>query len=108
MKDVEKRSSLMGSREKENYRFKTGEQDWLFWVAVEGYGVDKGVSFHRSAVGIEVRNTANSQPILEGKLTLGDDGECKLKVGDIVYSFWQFRRLALEDILFTSVAKWSF
>ena len=43
---------------------------------------------------------------LGGILTLADDGECKFRVGNAEYDFWQFRKLALEDILFTSVAKW--
>jgi hypothetical protein len=44
--------------------------------------------------------------LYEGKLTLSNDGDCKLKVGDTEYSLWQFRKLTLEDVLFTSVAKW--
>jgi hypothetical protein len=106
MEDVKKRSAFMKDSEKERYEFHTGTQDWLFWVSVNGsYVEEKGVSFHRSRVGIEVRDTANNNLLIEGVLTLGADGECKLKVGEKLYSFWQFRMLALEDILFTSVAK---
>jgi hypothetical protein len=108
MADVERRRALMKEVEKENYQFSTGSRDWMFWVSVSGSYVDKGVAFHRSATGISVRDAANDAPLLEGKLTLDNDGECKLKVGENIYSFWQFRKLALENVLFTSVAKWSF
>jgi len=105
--DLNKRAALMVEAEKEKYRFKSGSQDWMFWVSVQGDYIDKAVSFHRTTTGIEVRDARNDAPLMEGKLTLGDDGECKLKVGEKAYSFWQFRKLALEDVLFTSVAKWS-
>jgi hypothetical protein len=93
--------------EKESYRFKTGSQNWMFWVSVLGGAIDKAVAFHRTTTGIEVRDAGNDAVILKGELTLSNDGECKFKVGENTYSFWQFRKLALEDLLFTSVAKWS-
>lgn len=37
---------------------------------------------------------------LTATLTLNNDGECKLKVGDKELEHWQFLRLALEDFFF--------
>jgi hypothetical protein len=33
-------------------------------------------------------------------LTLSDDGNCHLRVGETEYTFWQFRKLALHDLFF--------
>ena len=35
-----------------------------------------------------------------------NDGQCRIKVGEIEYNFWQFRKLTLEDVFFTNVARW--
>jgi hypothetical protein len=34
---------------------------------------------------------------------LSNDGECKLRVNGDEYTFWQFRKLALEPLLFTLI-----
>jgi hypothetical protein len=38
--------------------------------------------------------------ILEGTLSLSDETECRLKVGDKELTFWQFRKRALENLFF--------
>jgi hypothetical protein len=43
---------------------------------------------------------------LVGLLTLSQDGECRLKADGVEYSFWQFRKLALEQILFDAVKEY--
>jgi hypothetical protein len=43
---------------------------------------------------------------IEGLLTLSQDGECRLKVDGVEYSFWQFRKLALEPIFFDAVKEY--
>jgi len=40
---------------------------------------------------------------LVGTLTLSREGECRLLVNGDEYSFWQFRKLTLEPILFDAV-----
>ena len=37
---------------------------------------------------------------LEGALSLSDETECRLKVGDKELTFWQFRKRALEALFF--------
>ncbi len=105
--DVEKRNTLRTVNEKDRYLFTFNTQNRRFWVTVEGYEVeDKGVVFSPSAVGIDVRDLHRDILLLQGVLTLSNDGECKLKIGEVEHTFWQFRKLALEDVLFTSVGKW--
>ncbi len=55
--------------------------------------------FSRTENGIKVTDTAG-KPILQATLTLCDDGLCRLKIGDVECEFWQFRRRALESLLF--------
>jgi hypothetical protein len=38
--------------------------------------------------------------LLKATLTLTNDGECKLKVGEQELDQWQFRRMALESLFF--------
>jgi hypothetical protein len=64
------------------------------------------VIFSRSPAGVEVRDSESNSLIHEGILTLSNDGHCRLKVGDVEYDLWQFRKLSLENVLFTSIAKW--
>lgn len=61
-------------------------------------------SFAKTSGGIlvsyEFKNNQPPKPI-DGKLTLGNDGDCLLRVNESgVYTFWQFRKLALEPIFF--------
>ena len=37
--------------------------------------------------------------MFDATLTLNDKGECRLKIGEKELDFWQFRKLALEDLL---------
>jgi hypothetical protein len=46
-----------------------------------------------SAVGTE-------RDIFTATVTLCDDGECRLKIGDKPYDLWQVRRMALEELFF--------
>ena len=38
--------------------------------------------------------------IFEATLTLGDDGECRLKINGKERELWQMRRMALEELFF--------
>ncbi len=104
--DLTKRVAGMSDQEKSKYSFKIVNQDWEFWVSVEGPYIEKGITFRRTSAGINVHDASSDKLLFQGILTLSNDGRCKFKVEDAEYDFWQFRKLALEDILFTSVAKW--
>jgi hypothetical protein len=56
------------------------------------------VQFRWNQAGIDVWN--DSEVFLEGALTVNDEAECRIKVKGVELTFWQFRRRALEDLLF--------
>ena len=57
-------------------------------------------TFRQTENGIEVINGHTKAVRLSASLTLNDDGECRLKIGDKECEFWQFRRRALEELFF--------
>jgi hypothetical protein len=104
--DVKKRIEIMTDTEKAKCRFFTDYDPGRLSVMVEGERLNEGVIFSRSPAGVEVRDSESNSLIHEGILTLSNDGHCRLKVGDVEYDLWQFRKLSLENVLFTSIAKW--
>jgi hypothetical protein len=57
--------------------------------------------FHQTANGIRVSDDIqDNKTLAEATLTLGDDGQCRLRLADKELEFWQFRRKVLEDFLF--------
>jgi|ERR1700733_5606105 len=62
-------------------------------------GFAKFVSFSCTDSEIQVLD-ANDRLLMAATLTLTNEGECKLKVGDQELYQWQFRRMALEGLLF--------
>jgi hypothetical protein len=104
--DVEKRKALMTPNEKAKCDFSTTYEGRKLTVMVEGEQLWGGVTFSLLPTGIAVHDMKSEDLLYEAKLTLSNDGDCKLKVGDTEYNLWQFRKLTLEDVLFTSVAKW--
>jgi hypothetical protein len=104
--DVKQRVAIMNDREKAGCAFQFFSDGWRFWVTVEAHPVFMGVEFNRSNAGIDILTVEDKKVIHRAVLTLSNNGQCKLKIGEIEYDFWQFRKLALEDVLFTSVAKW--
>lgn len=66
---------------------------------------NRAIRFSETEVGITVtdESTGDHKVIVEGKITLNDDGQCRLRVGNKDLEFWQFRRSALEAILFEPV-----
>jgi hypothetical protein len=59
----------------------------------------KRVEFSRSENEIQVRDN-DGKLFMTATLTLTNEGECKLKVGDQELDQWQFRRMALENLFF--------
>jgi hypothetical protein len=103
--DVDKRNAFINPAERNAYSFVFSTQGKRFSVAVESFDVDRGVDFGPTAVGIDVHDSQNNALLVHGVLTLSNDGECRLKVNEVEHNLWQFRKLALEDVLFTSVGK---
>lgn len=97
-RDVAIRISLI-RQEPKQYKLSIANDDKKFSVLVEGHEVYRVARFALTDAGIDVYDAPDRLKIHAG-LTLGDDGECRLKVGDKEYDLWQFRRLALEEILF--------
>ena len=96
--DVKERNATLagGSR----FTFKIGPCDEESFLVIRQVGKGAAsVEFVHTAVGIQVRDDARAT-ILEGILTLNDEGNCRLKVGDKELTFWQFRRRALEALFF--------
>lgn len=58
----------------------------------------QSVEFSRTEGTIVVER--NGKKLLKATLTLNADGECRLKVGGKELEQWQFRRVALEELLF--------
>jgi hypothetical protein len=98
--DLEIRKSLMTPVEQQRYRFSMASEGRRFSVSVDGNDVYRGVRFSLVSDGIVVHNVVNDALLHEARLTLSNDGECRLKVGEKEYDLWQFRKLVLEDIFF--------
>jgi hypothetical protein len=101
--DVETRNSLrtvLETRYEVNFVFHPGEE--AFQVSIWRGGIQlERVIFGRVPGGISVDYTNAGRPGITGILTLSKGGECLLRVKGLEeHSFWQFRKLALEDIFF--------
>ena len=68
-------------------------------VLREGKETDDSIRFMWSGNVMCVINGADAT-ILEGSLTLNDEGQCRMKVGEKELTFWQFRKRALENLFF--------
>jgi hypothetical protein len=58
------------------------------------------VEFRLTPQAIEVAAPDGGTPTLSATVILGDDGVCRLKVGDGELLPWQFRKRALERLMF--------
>jgi hypothetical protein len=88
-----------------SYVFETAIDDDAVVVIVKSTSDSGSLRFPQSVIfrltdtSISVRDK-NDKPMFEATLTLNDEGECRLKVGELELEFWQFRRRALEDLFF--------
>ena len=73
-----------------------------FLVLQEGLKISSCVKFTWGPSGIRVLGVLgnNTEMMLQASLTLDDAGECRLRVGNELLTLWQFRKRALEDLLF--------
>ena len=100
--DIKKRNDLLTDSEKKyrvRFHFQRDRNQFSVWVLRDSERLGHA-SFQAAPDGIKV-TYIDPQPELIGTLTLSKDGECKLKVNGEEYNFWQFRKLALEPLLFT-------
>jgi hypothetical protein len=108
--DVELRNEALSGKERKNevnFTFSGGRAPASLFVAAQKGGQFlqeirlAQVIFTKVPEGIEAEYTDGTKVV--GSLTLSQDGDCRLKVDGVEYSFWQFRKLTLEPIFFDAV-----
>jgi hypothetical protein len=107
--DVAKRNDIRTENEKSKYSFQFIAENGSFSVSLDGRFLEEieiGVGFRRTSAGIDVYTPSDGQLRFSGEVTLSNDGLCRIKVEKAEYSLWQFRKLSLEGVFFTQVAKW--
>ena len=98
--DVQKcQSMLKGPPYTHGFRFKAETR--TISVIVDGSGILEALHFILTDSSIEVRD-GNRKVLTTATPTLCDDGECRLKINGEEKELWQFRKIALEDLLFAS------
>ena len=97
--DIDQRKTLRTSSECDRFNFGMVSNGNAFTVNRVEQNSHESVTFRIAEKGIQVLDSKD-HIFLEGVLTLGDDGECRLKAADKVLEFWQFRRAALEELFF--------
>ena len=97
--DVELRNRL---RAKDTPFFKvvSGANRSRFSVVSESISVHQTVVF--SLTNSEISATGINGPIFNATVTLSNDGTCRAKISQKEYDLWQLRKMALEDLFFTS------
>jgi hypothetical protein len=96
--DVADRMESRKPNESVAFRLSIVRQD-CFMVLRDGPRISSCIEFTWSESGIQVRGDEN-QLLLDASLTLNDDGECRLRIGKELLTFWQLRKRALEDLFF--------
>jgi hypothetical protein len=96
--DIKTRNSLRP--ENSPYTFSVEPIGADFRVVLTAKGTQRSVAFSLAEHAILVKDDKGEQ-MFEVTLTFSDDGECKLNVGKEERDYWQIRRMALEELLFT-------
>jgi hypothetical protein len=97
--DMERRNSLMRDGDLASpFSLGTGPE----WFSVSSKTLDKyrGVTFTLTANGVAVHDATSHTKICDAALMISDEGHCVLRVGSTELKFWQFRKLALQDLFF--------
>ncbi|MGA2882898.1 MAG: hypothetical protein ABSG13_28445 [Bryobacteraceae bacterium] len=97
--DVHQRKALRTTAECERFNFNLVSNGNAFTVGRIEQNSHKSITFTTTDRGVRVIDE-NDKSVLEGILTLGDDGQCRLKTSGRDLEFWQFRRAALEELFF--------
>jgi hypothetical protein len=85
------------------YEFSVADKGSEFTVLLTAQDVHKSVTFRLAEHAILVR-TEEGNPMFEVTLTFSDKGECILNVNAKERDLWQVRRMALEELLFSSLS----
>jgi hypothetical protein len=101
--DVKKRNAMRaGPPFTYGFRFITHPDDAVS-IILEGERLQRhAVKIRCTESSIDVEH--DSLALINAVVTLDDEGVCCLRVKDRLYSFWQFRRMALEKLLFEYMA----
>lgn len=86
-----------------SFRFKF-ENDAII-ALVEGHKIHESVTFRLSNQAIEVMGK-DGELLFSATATLNNDGDCRLRVNGEELELWQFRKKALEDLLFVVPAEY--
>lgn len=95
--DVKTRNSLRPKNAP--YEFSVGEDTSEITVRLTAGELRKAVIFSLAEHAISVRDDQGSR-MFDVTLTFDDSGNCRLNVNGAERSFWQVRRMALEDLMF--------
>jgi hypothetical protein len=98
--DVEIRNALR-QRDEIFFRF-VASSNSRFAVASEEpiTRMSGGTIVFTVASGAIMATDGTGKDLFVSRPTLGDDGECRLKIGDKTFDLWQIRKMALEDLFF--------
>jgi hypothetical protein len=102
--DVEHMQSLVKANQNIAFSFAKGSIRRFSVTRVDDPLMSIGESIYFDCTGKEIsvsgETATGEKKMLVAELTLTNDGECKLKVGDQELYQWQFRRMALERLFF--------
>ena len=98
-KDVETRNALRSQYSAYIYSMQNGGD--AFKVFIERDRDHRSVRFELMKRGISVTDE-HDKKLFELVLTLNDAGQCRPKVGDRLYEWWQIRQMALESLFTVS------
>ena len=96
--DVEA-ADQMRSEGENRYAFTFISQERMFAAVVEGTGIRHVISFKLHDGFISVQD--HERDLYQATVNLNDEGQCVIRVNAREYAPWQFRKLALESLLFT-------
>jgi len=96
--DVDAKNQIDGDNQFTKYRIAYGPSALSVTFGEMNLTIDS-VSFHQTKTAIEVRD-AKHEILFTATPTLSDDGKCRLKIGKDECELWQFRKRALEALLF--------
>lgn len=98
--DVKTRNSLRPKNAP--YAFSVGEDTSEITVRLTASELQKAVTFSLAEHAISVRDDQGNR-MFEVTVTFDDNGNCRLNVNGSERSFWQVRRMALEELMFSSL-----
>jgi hypothetical protein len=112
-RDVEIRNGALSGKERKhkvNFTFNGGYKPTSVVVAAQKGGCYLAEMRLAHAIFTKIPEGISVEYIdgktIAGLLTLSQEGECRLKVDGVEYSFWQFRKLALEPVFFDAIKEY--